>query len=71
MRRATPGTPLNDIEETAQKRFDKAKAIYRIYIENIHLFDHVILNVADFKYTHKQIEHIVNNIKSATKELKG
>jgi len=30
--------------EAVRKRFDKAQSIYRIYIENIHLFDHVVLN---------------------------
>ena len=30
--------------KAVRKRFEKAQSIYRIYIENIHLFDHVVLN---------------------------
>ena len=30
-----------------ENRYKKATAIYRIYIENIHLFDKLILNVKD------------------------
>lgn len=33
--------------EVIKTRFEKATAIYRIYIENIHLFDKLILNVKD------------------------
>ena len=32
-----------EVEET-EERYEKANAIYRIYIENIHLFDKLILN---------------------------
>ncbi|MDR0868774.1 MAG: hypothetical protein LBP75_09950 [Planctomycetota bacterium] len=35
----------NEEEVVAKLRFQKAEAIYRIYIENIHLFDHLLLNV--------------------------
>ena len=35
--------PLNKTEI----RFKKAENIYRIYIENIHIFDKLILNVGD------------------------
>lgn len=41
-----------------ENRFRKAQAIYRIYIENIHLFDHVIINsgsVADLGFQAEQI----------------
>jgi guanylate kinase len=58
------------ISHTAQNRFDKANSIYRIYIENIYLFDHVVLNVGDLSYTEMQIEHIVTNLSQKTKELK-
>ena len=34
-------------EETAQ-RFDKAKTVYRIYIENMHMFDFVMLNTVKY-----------------------
>lgn len=35
----------------AAKRFEKAVALYRVFIENNHLFDRVILNVLDNKMT--------------------
>jgi len=54
----------------AQTRYDKAKAIYRIYIENIHLFDHVVLNTDDIKYTESQVEKIVGKLTRMVKELK-
>ena len=36
-------TRNTEVEET-EERYEKANAIYRIYIENIHLFDKLILN---------------------------
>ena len=69
MKRAVLGTDPQEIEEIAQSRFDKAKAIYRIYIENIHLFDNVILNTSDIKFTEQQLTHIVEKMKTATKKL--
>ena len=68
-RRASENILGKVVFDMAQKRFDKAKAIYRIYIENIHLFDNVILNVGDLTYTEKQVEHIVNNLSQKIKEL--
>lgn len=41
------GNERKETHETVQARFDKAVAIYRIYIENIHIFDKLILNVKD------------------------
>jgi guanylate kinase len=35
---------IDSRKEDGQIRFEKASTIYRIYIENIHLFDHVIIN---------------------------
>lgn len=39
------GKIRQDSEKTIQTRYEKATAIYRIYIENISLFDRMILNV--------------------------
>lgn len=39
------GSKRNESEDTIRFRFEKAEAIYRIYIENIHIFDKLILNV--------------------------
>ena len=47
-------------EETARKRFEKAQSIYRIYIENIHLFDHVVLNHGSKHDLRRQVKQIVN-----------
>lgn len=41
------------------QRFQKAQAIHRIYIENIHLFDHVVLNVQSRPKTRSQVRSIV------------
>lgn len=68
-KRAKLGTPLSDIQGTAQSRFDKAKAIYRIYIENIYLFDNIILNTSDLEFTKLQLSHVLDRMKSATKKL--
>lgn len=48
------------IEKSARTRFEKAQAIYRIYIENIYLFDKVILNTFDKNSAKNQVECIVN-----------
>lgn len=58
--RASEGSIDKEIEKTAQTRYEKAQAIYRIYIENIQLFDKVILNVFDKNATKKQVKHIVD-----------
>lgn len=57
--RATSEMKKNEIEKTARIRYDKAQAIYRIYIENIQLFDKVVLNVASKEKTRIQVERIV------------
>jgi len=46
-----------------QKRFNKAQAIYRIYIENIHLFDHVIINNRDRRTLMMQTRKIVRSLR--------
>jgi guanylate kinase len=43
-------------------RLRKAEAIYRIYIENIYLFDHVILNTSSTKELNLQISAIVASL---------
>lgn len=43
------------------KRLKKAEAIYRIYIENIELFDNVIINSFGINELKKQIKHIVSS----------
>ncbi len=41
------------------KRYQKANAIYRIYIENIALFNHIILNCGDMDELDLQIKQII------------
>lgn len=53
-----------EIEKSARIRYEKAQAIYRIYIENIQLFDKVILNSYDQESTQKQVECIVKCFKN-------
>ena len=40
-----------DDKETEQ-RFDKAKTVYRIFIENMHMFDYVMLNTVSYDTAH-------------------
>lgn len=56
-------------KETARTRRDKAVAIHRIYIENIYLFDSVILNITnETEKTRKQVNHIIGKM---TKSIEG
>jgi len=48
--------------EAGEVRFKKARTIYRIYIENIHLFDHVIINSGTFEELERQVEQIVKSL---------
>lgn len=50
------------ISDETTKRFKKAEAIYRIYIENIYLFDHVILNAGSLDTLETQVIGIVNSL---------
>ncbi len=52
----------DEITDATQKRFKKAEAIYRIYIENIYLFDHVLLNAGDIETLDLQIREIVHSL---------
>ena len=42
-------------EKETEQRFDKAKTVYRIYIENMHMFDYVMLNTVS--YEEKQMKN--------------
>lgn len=67
--RADDMSAEEDIEKNAKTRYEKAQAIYRIYIENIHLFDRVILNLFNHKKeTEQQVEHIIRALK---KDMSG
>ena len=59
-----PEKKKEEIEKSARTRYEKAQAIYRIYIENIQLFDKVILNTSHEDITKQQVECIVNKFKS-------
>lgn len=69
-RRAKEDISEEAIRLSAQLRFDKAKSIFRIYTENISLFDFVVLNTSELQYTEQQIDHIVAKIKAAGRKLK-
>jgi guanylate kinase len=49
-------------EDEYIRRFKKAEAIHRIYIENIQVFDSVILNVSDLKTLRRQVRQILSGI---------
>ena len=49
-------------ELDADVRFEKAQTIYRIFIENIHLFDHVIINSGTFEELEMQVRQIVRGL---------
>jgi len=49
--------------EDIERRFRKAQAIYRIYIENIYLFDHVIINSGSRKDLKVQVRQITKGLK--------
>ena len=57
------------IKENARTRYEKAQAIYRIYIENIQLFDKVILNTSKHEDTLLQVKCIVDNLRHQLKGL--
>lgn len=58
------------IAQNARTRFEKAQAIYRIYIENIQLFNRVILNTSKKENTKLQVKCIVENLQCQLKGLK-
>ena len=50
-------------------RFKKAQTIYRIYIENIQLFDHVIINSGTFEELEMQVRQIVKSLEQDVDRL--
>ena len=60
--RASENVLEKEIEQNARTRYEKAQAIYRIYIENIQLFDKVILNTSKIENTKLQVKCIVDNL---------
>ena len=57
------GEKRNDNESSIRARYEKAASIYRIYIENIHLFDKLILNVREGeKSIHNMLEQLVEHL---------
>lgn len=67
--KGTSKEELDMAKETARIRRDKAVAIHRIYIENIYLFDNVILNITnEEEKTRIQVEHIIDKM---TKSIEG
>lgn len=50
-------------EETPEMRYQKAQTLYRIYIENIHLFDHVVLNSEGLIELNVQVGEIVKGLR--------
>lgn len=57
-------------EEQYQQRFRKAQAIHRIFIENIQNFDYVLLNIGDRDLLQRQVEGIVEAIRSERRRLR-
>jgi guanylate kinase len=49
-------------KDAAEPRFQKARTIFRIYIENIHLFDHVIINSGSKDELNTQVAQIVKGL---------
>lgn len=57
------------ILNSANLRFQKASEIYRIYIENISLFDNVVLNTGSLEQTKIQIDAITKKINELEKQI--
>lgn len=51
---------LDEESDDVIKRYQKAQSIYRIYIENIYLFDSVVINFGDIGRLSCQAEKILN-----------
>ena len=57
------GKKRGESTETTKIRFQKASAIYRIYIENIHVFDKLILNVEhDTSSLERILRHLIEHM---------
>jgi hypothetical protein len=50
--------------EDAEPRYERAQTIFRIYIENIHLFDHVVVNSGSFEELEIQVRQIVKGLRN-------
>ena len=48
-----------------KSRLQKAKTLYRIYIENIHIFDHVIINSSTLPHLRLLVKQIVDNLQQS------
>jgi len=48
-------------DEETEQRYDKAKTLYRIYIENMYVFDYVILNAITYSEEEIENDEIINN----------
>ena len=57
------------IDKNARTRYEKAQAIYRIYIENIQLFNKVILKTSTKENAMLQVKCIVQNLQRQMKGL--
>lgn len=68
--RAAVNLDNSDIIQIAKTRYEKAQAIYRIYIENIHLFDRVILNISETEKARVQVKCIAESLQCQLKGLK-
>jgi guanylate kinase len=55
--------------EAGEVRFEKARTIHRIYIENIHLFDHVIINSGTCEELKVQMRQIVKSLEQDVDQL--
>ncbi len=49
-------------EKKVLTRYEKAVALYRVFIENIHIFDRVVLNVGDLELAQIQARGIIDGI---------
>ena len=57
---------VDDLNDTLL-RLNKARAIYRIYIENIQLFDHVIINASGRRVLRSQVTKILGAMASSSR----
>jgi guanylate kinase len=51
----------NGAAEEYERRYEKARSAHRIYMDNISLFDHVVLNAHSLRWTRVQLQAIVNS----------
>lgn len=51
-------------KEDPQIRYQRAQMLYRTYIENIHIFDHVIINCGTLGELRMQVNHVVKGLET-------